>query len=700
MNTGQYSFDSLERSLSTSPSWDTSRNTLVLTFASITETLKAHENSIKELELLISNKPSRHEVKSDLSEKVSVCDLQEKLVHNNAFLQAKLIELEDRPCVSEVQKMFVEYLKTEDAKKLIETKISSKEMNTELNAVYTQIDKVYQDICESLAKIPNTKDLEFYMQELKSKPSVQQLEELEKKLEGLGKVLKSKVDKGELVKKADTQDFKSLLSVLESKVGVEVFEKFQNKLERLEKNEAAFKKKIEKIVEEGKLAAFEQLENKIGKHSSEYSRHLMDLNRELKHIQEHPISHSGELNFLKEKLNENVSFFYEEIDGIKESLKNITYSYKNELSIEKANLRDVAAETVAMQGKSFDQDLKILKSDHTNFAHTLIKLKENFDQLSSHISQKFKELNNNYHSNLSDLKSLNSEIQKKADNFEIENLIHEKNRKIVSSLIEIKEDIQQRLNSIQSESFKKSQEFFLKSLEDQGFDRAFNSKADKKDLELIIKEIKQIQNCLEVTQREFAYEQDQRIASLQQDFTERFTSVIIEVRDKMWTSDMVKLIDSKASISEVNNILLQLHSEIDEKLSSEAFTQFTAENSVVLNTLCAEICIGRWLWKSGNLRDRMVVWDEENTNTNPLLFVWEDGRNYLLIEEAGIFELNFAVFCAGKVEVLVNTSRVLACEGGEAGCSKSKFLVLPSKSRVSLKFWSSGGQGFISLKKL
>ena len=335
------------------------------------------------------------------------------------------------------------------------------------------------------------------------------------------------------------------------------------------------------------------LETRIGKHSVEYSRHLSDLNRELKHLQDHPLSNSSELSHLKEKLNQNISYFDNEIQNIKETFQSLLVSCRNEISLEKANLRDIATEAISIHLKSLDQELRSLKSEQTAFAHSIIKLKENSDQISAHLQVKLKELHNNYHSNLADIKTLSAELNKKVDSFDIENTIYEKNRKIVASLVEIKEDLQTRLESITIETFKKTQDFVYKLIDEKSVDKNLAAKADKKDLEFILKEIKSIQTCLENAHKDFCIEQQDRLEAQKRDYVERFTSIIVDLREKTLTSDLIKLIDSKASVNDVNKILVELHSELDEKLNATEFKDYVNENNEVINTLWAEIYISK-----------------------------------------------------------------------------------------------------------
>ena len=51
-------------------------------------------------------------------------------------------------------------------------------MNNEFERIYSQIDKVYQEICESLARIPNVNEMEYFNEELKTRPSSSQIEEI------------------------------------------------------------------------------------------------------------------------------------------------------------------------------------------------------------------------------------------------------------------------------------------------------------------------------------------------------------------------------------------------------------------------------------------------------------------------------------------------------------------------------------------
>ena len=48
------------------------------------------------------------------------------------------------------------------------------------------------------------------------------------------------------------------------------------------------------------------------------------------------------------------------------------------------------------------------------------------------------------------------------------------------------------------------------------------------------------------------------------------------------------------------------------------------EQSLIMESLCSEHLLGRWIWKSGKTRGEKhaVPWNVQNINTNPENFVW------------------------------------------------------------------------------
>ena len=66
---------------------------------------------------------------------------------------------------------------------------------------------------------------------------------------------------------------------------------------------------------------------------------------------------------------------------------------------------------------------------------------------------------------------------------------------------------------------------------------------------------------------------------------------------------------------------------------------------LLTESLCAENCLGRWYWKSGELKnDNSIPWEEQNINTCPENFLWEENKTSILTVSPGVYELKWALF--------------------------------------------------------
>ena len=185
-------------------------------------------------------------------------------------------------------------------------------MNNEFERIYSQIDKVYQEICESLARIPNVNEMEYFNEELKTRPSSSQIEEIvNKKFEVFSKILKSKADKNDLIKKADSSDLSRLIGIVETKADCNSLEKIGIRIEKIEKNENFTKKRMEKnikdTIEEIKELSLIEIDNKVAAYINQLDKYMNQLNYELNRLKENPFSNTPEVSHLKEKVNENAA---------------------------------------------------------------------------------------------------------------------------------------------------------------------------------------------------------------------------------------------------------------------------------------------------------------------------------------------------------------------------------------------------------
>lgn len=79
------------------------------------------------------------------------------------------------------------------------------------------------------------------------------------------------------------------------------------------------------------------------------------------------------------------------------------------------------------------------------------------------------------------------------------------------------------------------------------------------------------------------------------------------------------------------------------------------EQSLIMESLCSEHLLGRWIWKSGRAKGdkHAVPWNVQNINTNPENFVWEKDRTAITTVAPGLYEVTFGARC----------DRTAACAG-------------------------------------
>ena len=190
-----------------------------------------------------------------------------------------------------------------------------------------------------------------------------------------------------------------------------------------------------------------------------------------------------------------------------------------------------------------------------------------------------------------------------------------------------------------------------------------------------------------------------------------------DMLEKSNIKDVCNLLDQKANIDDVNKALEELHSASEQKVAVEEFRSQVADQAVINEALCAENCVGRWIWKTGEVRSGSAVpWEVQSVNTCPDNFLWEKDKTSVLAIAPGLYEVVLGFFSRKRpvIQLLVNGEAVLS-EGGQgypkqilrhssgniAGLTLQEFIALPARSRVSVTYsGETGAEGFIGLRKL
>lgn len=74
--------------------------------------------------------------------------------------------------------------------------------------------------------------------------------------------------------------------------------------------------------------------------------------------------------------------------------------------------------------------------------------------------------------------------------------------------------------------------------------------------------------------------------------------------------DLCALLDQKVSLGDVNKALGQVEGELSKFVTSDRLKEITEDQALVTEALCAENCVARWVWKSGDvLQGAQVPWE-------------------------------------------------------------------------------------------
>ena len=210
--------------------------------------------------------------------------------------------------------------------------------------------------------------------------------------------------------------------------------------------------------------------------------------------------------------------------------------------------------------------------------------------------------------------------------------------------------------------------------------------------------------------------------------------------------DVCALLDMKSSkviiiivvldIEDVNKALSEVSEELQSRVNAREFREALTDQSTINEALCAENCVARWLWKSGELVNGYAVpWEVQSVNTCPENFIWQEDKTMILTVAPGLYEISFGFYSSKKptVQVLVNGETILSAvnsssyvihhasgkfkggavassagnnggkhaNGNLTGLTLVDFIALPAKARVSISYSGEhGAKGFFALRKL
>ena len=375
---------------------------------------------------------------------------------------------------------------------------------------------------------------------------------------------------------------------------------------------------------------------------------------------------------------ENLQLFYQKKDNEKENILEKTNEIMdktlNEINKEISNLNT----TYDKYFLNFKNELS-QKIDISKMNEILTQITNDMNQKVS--SQEIEELNSN----------IIIEINKRLDDFE-NNFLVELNNKLSKN----------EINNL------------------------LNDKISKRDISL--NDISTIKTSLEKLNTELKLKTDnQKFESIIKSFNKCFDNVKTEMDTKANTNDIISQLKTKVDLEEINKALLEIHNELDKKNSIENFTNAMNNQSIINETLCNENSLGRWIWKSGKVKNGYSIpWEEQIINTSPDNFIWNKDKTFINVNNSGLYQLNLGFFSEKKpsIQILVNGDVIInsvnanssvvyqstsgrmksigkGSFGNVTGITLIDYILLPGNSKIAISYNGVEGTfGFMGLKKM
>jgi len=209
-------------------------------------------------------------------------------------------------------------------------------------------------------------------------------------------------------------------------------------------------------------------------------------------------------------------------------------------------------------------------------------------------------------------------------------------------------------------------------------------------------------------------------------FNSNFENIHKDMNSKADVKNVLELAKNKLDTDNFNKVIKSIQKDINTKVNNNDFSNAMDNQAIINDTLCNENNLGRWLWKSGKVKNNLgVPWEIQIINTSPDNFKWEKDKSVIIINEGGLYEINLGFYADKKpmVQILLNgevvvnginnnSSAMQQSTGGRmkgigktsfgniTGLTMVDFIILPDKAKLSISYNGEEGIGFLGLKKL
>eukprot|EP01022_Parablepharisma_sp_SALTPOND_P018885 TRINITY_DN3149_c2_g1_i1.p1 TRINITY_DN3149_c2_g1~~TRINITY_DN3149_c2_g1_i1.p1 ORF type:complete len:945 (+),score=132.86 TRINITY_DN3149_c2_g1_i1:1642-4476(+) len=776
-----YSLSLVQELLQSTTEWINIQDIVKLTFKALFDTVKMQGEAIKDLEKAIPTKASKAELNSGLSQKANISDVSRTVaeVASNIETRVTLEDiqalLEEKVSRSEFQYSMNGKVGLDEVRMVVDKKVGADEFKSELRTIFAKMDDLKRSMDLQVTTNATLKDLEELRVELAQKASIAEVSAgLQQKAskESVANALKRKANISDvetaLTRKAEIEDIEKMFEALNEKADLSKLEELATTLERVQgelkekvtpanldaavdKNLTELKNSISEKMEGMETGIrvqkqrvddeMEGLRRLVGKKADitemEMIKALVDKKADIEKTGNELVETKFAANEGIKQVNGRIDVMVKKLEELKEFMeKNVETNYTDlsKLKEQVSNWNEDTRRVVEKTSKQLQSTTAQIKSesqeDQISLKKAILEIKKEMEEIDRKKMER------------KDLDELNAEIDEK---LEPKATVAEVQRAITES----QTDVAQKIADLKSE-FGKDLRALKVSLESQLSEKAdftdvsatLTKKADRAEVEenLIqkanISELEEVSSSLtnlatEVKMKADAQTLTTDVTRLRMDID----SVSKELAQKSSIKDVCALLDAKANNEDLSKAMAEMHKELARKANGEDLSNTLADQALINEALCAENCVARWLWKSGDLKSGYAIpWEIQSVNTCPDNFLWEKDRTSVLAIAPGLYEITMGFFTKKKptVQLLINGEAVLSAVNSASyvihhssgklksvgkhsagnitgntllckiiGLTLIDFISLPPRARVSVSYSGEADvEGFLGLRKL
>ena len=718
-----------------------------ISLKSLTDTVKNQGMAIRDLSKKLSNKPSREEIDNYLKFKPNSDEIFQAI--NNLSH-----EIDNRPTHEEISNALEQKMNKNEYMLYLNQRDNPAENNciNQFNDLINRFEILKNEIFNKINKLENQvvlkDDFLILKNELDNKANIIDVDNALENKEDKNKInylMKNIADKNEINNMINSTMNKN------KNYGKNELEQFMVEYNNDYKNLEG--KIMNKIDINDFNNSFEKLKKKVDNIDNDLDRLIQSVKDQFQAI-----------NLTINNIEDN-TIDKDELNNINNILRNKIEREQVELLINKSknNLLDIINQFKSEKNssmKSFEENIQNridkLIFDNQSLLNDITNTNQN---INNYFSQKQTEMDNlcNRMRTMLNNNSTNDMFNNKDKYNVIDNKINQKlNEKLDIKKFEeflngLKEDLDNKLDII---TMKKTNEEIINEINDKirhlysDINKELSEKVNKNELDIILAE----NNLAGINNNLNNNDSSNEKVSLQ-DFEDFINNVNVQLKQKLdinkfnniistFNSNFENIHKDMNSKADLKNILEILKNKIDKEKYQELINELkqdlasktplldfssAMDNQAIINdTLCNENNIGRWLWKSGKVKNNLSIpWEVQVINTSNDNFLWEKDKSIIGIKEGGLYEIKMGFFADKKpmIQILVNGEVVISAInsnsyvihqspggrmkgtgktsfGNVTGLTLIDFILLPDNAKLSVSYTGEKGIGFLGIKKL